>query len=198
MDKNVEYYNINAESFFAGTVNADMSLWRDKFAAYIPDGGRILDAGCGSGRDSRAFMQQGYSVVAFDASSEMCRMASELIGQDVRQMRFDEMAFEDEFDGIWACASLLHVPTDDLPDILGKVRKALKTQGILYISFKYGEGTKIRGERSFSDFTEASVRVMLDQAEFDILECGVTSDIRPGRADEKWVNVIAQKKEQGS
>jgi SAM-dependent methyltransferase len=143
-------------------------------------------------------MQHGYSVVAFDASSEMCRMASELIGQDVLQMRFDEMAFEDEFDGIWACASLLHVPTDDLPDILGKVRKALKTQGILYISFKYGEGTKIRGERSFSDFTEASVRVMLDQAEFDILECGVTSDIRPGRADEKWVNVIAQKKEQGS
>lgn len=198
MDKNVEYYNINAESFFAGTVNADMSLWRDKFATYIPDGGRILDAGCGSGRDSRAFMQHGYSVVAFDASSEMCRMASELIGQDVLQMRFDEMAFEDEFDGIWACASLLHVPTDDLPDILGKVRKALKTQGVLYISFKYGEGTKIRGERSFSDFTEASVRVMLDQAEFDILECGVTSDIRPGRADEKWVNVIAQKREQDS
>lgn len=195
MDKNVEYYNINAESFFAGTVNADMSLWRDKFAAYIPNGGRILDAGCGSGRDSHAFMQHGYSVVAFDASSEMCRMASELIGQDVLQMRFDEMAFEDEFDGIWACASLLHVPTDDLPDILGKVRNALKTQGILYISFKYGEGTKIRGERSFSDFTEASVRVMLDQAEFDILECGVTSDIRPGRADEKWVNVIARKKE---
>lgn len=195
MDKNVEYYNINAESFFAGTVNADMSLWRDKFEAHIPDGGRILDAGCGSGRDSRAFLQHGFSVMAFDASSEMCRMASELIGQGVLQMRFDEMAFEDEFDGIWACASLLHVPTRDLPDILGKVRKALKTQGILYISFKYGEGTKIRGERSFSDFSEASVRVLLENAGFVILECGVTSDIRPGRADEKWVNVIARKKE---
>lgn len=81
MDNNVEYYNKNAQSFYEGTVNADMSLWRDKFESYIPDGSRVLDAGCGSGRDSRAFKQHGYSVVAFDASSEMCRMASELIGQ---------------------------------------------------------------------------------------------------------------------
>ncbi len=192
MDKNIEYYNENAESFFAGTVNADMSLWRDKFEKLLPDGGRVLDLGCGSGRDSLAFKQHGKTVVALDASSKMCEMASKLIGQDVLQMRFDEIAFEDEFDGIWACASLLHVQSDELPDILGKVRKALKKQGILYISFKYGEGTVKRGERSFSDHTEVSVRKLLDDAGFDVLECGVTSDIRPGRADEKWVNAIAK------
>jgi SAM-dependent methyltransferase len=192
MDKNIEYYNENAESFFAGTVNADMSLWRDKFEKLLPDGGRVLDLGCGSGRDSLAFKQHGKAVVALDASSKMCEMASTLIGQDVLQMRFDEIAFEDEFDGIWACASLLHVQSDELPDILGKVRKALKKQGILYISFKYGEGTVKRGERSFSDHTEVSVRKLLDDAGFDVLECGVTSDIRPGRADEKWVNAIAK------
>lgn len=192
MDKNIEYYNENAESFFAGTVNADMSLWRDKFEKLLPDGGRVLDLGCGSGRDSLAFKQHGKTVVAFDASSKMCEMASKLIGQDVLQMRFDEIAFEDEFDGIWACASLLHVQSDELPDILGKVRKALKKQGILYISFKYGEGTVKRGERSFSDHTEVSVRKLLDDAGFDVLKCGVTSDIRPGRADEKWVNAIAK------
>ena len=194
MDKNIEYYNTNAESFFAGTINADMSLWRDKFTAYIPGEGRILDAGCGSGRDSRAFKQQGYSVVAFDASSEMCRMASEYIGEKVLQMRFDEIDFNEEFDGVWACASLLHVPNDELPDVLEKIRKALKNKGILYVSFKYGEGSRQRGERTFSDFTEGTVRVLLDKAGFTILECGVTSDIRPGRADEKWVNVIAQKR----
>ncbi len=192
MDKNIEYYNENAESFFAGTVNADMSLWRDKFEKLLPDDGRILDLGCGSGRDSLAFKQHGKTVVALDASSKMCEMASKLIGQDVLQMRFDEIAFEDEFDGIWACASLLHVQSDELPDILGKVRKALKKQGILYISFKHGEGTVKRGERSFSDHTEVSVRKLLDDAGFDVLECGVTSDIRPGRADEKWVNAIAK------
>ena len=102
MDNNIEYYNKNAEAFFEGTVNADMSLWRDKFEKYVTSGGRILDAGCGSGRDSKAFIQHGYSVVAFDASKEMCRMASELIGQEVWQMKFDEISFDEEFDGIWS------------------------------------------------------------------------------------------------
>lgn len=193
MDNNVEYYNKNAESFFAGTVNADMSLWRDKFKSYISDGSRVLDAGCGSGRDSRAFKQDGYLVEAFDASSEMCKLASEHIGQKVLQMRFDEIEFVNEFDGIWACASLLHVSNEELSDVLNKLYKALKTNGILYVSFKYGEGAKQRGDRTFSDFTEESVKVLLENAKFEIVECGVSTDIRPNRADEKWVNVIARK-----
>ena len=98
-DKNIEYYNENAQTFYENTVNADMSFWRDKFEAYVTDGGRILDAGCGSGRDSRAFKQHGFSVVAFDASREMCKRASELLGEEVWQMRFDEIAFDEEFDG---------------------------------------------------------------------------------------------------
>ncbi len=193
IDNNVEYYNINAQSFYDGTVNADMSLWRDKFETYIVDSGHILDAGCGSGRDSRAFIQHGYSVTAFDASTEMCRLASELIGQEVFLMRFDEMTFENEFDGIWACSSLLHVPNEELPEILGKMHRALKETGTMYVSFKYGEGTKWRGDRSFSDFMEESVKVLLNNVDFEIIECGVTSDVRPGRADEKWINVIAKK-----
>ena len=94
MNKNIEYYNENAEAFYAGTIDADMSFWRDKFESYIVDGGRVLDAGCGSGRDSRAFMHHGYSVVAFDGPREMCRLASELLGEEVWQMGFDEIAFE--------------------------------------------------------------------------------------------------------
>ena len=72
-----------------------MSFWRDKFESYVIDGGRILDAGCGSGRDSRAFKHHGYSVVAIDASREMCRLASELLDQEVWQMRFDEISFDE-------------------------------------------------------------------------------------------------------
>ena len=190
-DKNIEYYNENAESFFNGTVNADMSLWRDKFESYVANGGRVLDAGCGSGRDSKAFKQHGFSVVAFDASKEMCRMAAELLGQEVWQMRFDEIAFDEEFDGIWACASLLHVPEEDLPGVLGKLHKALKKNGKLYVSFKYGEGMTKRGERMFCDFTEKSLPKVLTDAGFSVLEIGITSDIRPGRGEEKWVNAIA-------
>ena len=193
MNKNIEYYNENAEAFFESTVNADMSFWRDKFESYVTDGGRILDAGCGSGRDSRAFKQHGFSVVAFDASREMCKRASELLGEEVWQMRFDEIAFDEEFDGIWACASLLHVPVEELPEVIGKLYKTLKNKGTMYASFKYGEGTTQRGERTFSDFTEESVKRLTNDAGFVVVECGITSDIRPGRAEEKWVNVIVRK-----
>lgn len=192
-NKNIEYYNENAQSFYESTVNADMSFWRDKFEAYVTDGGRILDAGCGSGRDSRAFKHHGYAVVAFDASREMCRLASELLGEEVWQMRFDEIAFDEEFDGIWACASLLHVQMEELPETISKLRKALKKKGVMYASFKYGDGTAQRGKRTFSNFTEASAQKFMESVGFKVIECGITSDIRPGRGEEKWVNVIVGK-----
>lgn len=192
VDNNIEYYNINAASFVAGTQNVDMSIWRDEFESYVTDGGRILDAGCGSGRDSKAFIQHGFSVVAFDASREMCKAASKLIGQEVWQMKFQEIAFEEEFDGIWACASLLHVPYEELPNVMNKLHKALKPNGVIYVSFKYGDSKMTKGERTFSNFTETTVEKMLNEAGFKVVECGITGDVREGRGDEKWVNVIAK------
>ena len=194
-DKNVEYYNKNADSFFTGSVAADMSDVQSRFLSYVPAGGRILDAGCGSGRDSKAFLNAGYDVVSFDASEEMCRRASEYIGKPVLNMRFEDVAYEAEFDGIWACASLLHVPVEELPDVLKKMKRALKPGGVLYASFKYGEGTVFRGERQFSDFTETSIVPLFEQAGFEIVSNVVGSDSRPGREDEKWVNVIGKKYE---
>lgn len=192
MDSNIEYYNINAASFVAGTQNVDMSLWRDKFESYLADGGRILDAGCGSGRDSKAFKQHGFSVVAFDASKEMCKATSELIDQEVLQMKFQEIDFEEEFDGIWACASLLHVTYEELSSVMAKLRKALKSKGIIYVSFKYGTTKMIKGERTFSNFTEATAEKMLNETGFEVIECGITCDVRKGREDEKWINAIAR------
>lgn len=193
MDNNIEYYNINAASFVAGTQTADMSLWRDRFESYVTDGGRVLDAGCGSGRDSKAFIKHGYSVVAFDASREMCKAASELLGQEVWQMKFQEVAFDEEFDGIWACASLLHVSYEELPDVMKKLYKALKPKGVIYASFKYGDGKMTKGERTFSNFTEVSVEKLLGDAGFEVIECGITGDVRKDRKEEKWVNSIAKK-----
>ena len=191
VDNNIEYYNINAESFVAETQNADMSLWRDKFESYVAEGGRVLDAGCGSGRDSKAFMQHGFSVVAFDASMEMCKAASKLIGQKVCQMKFQDIAFDAEFDGIWACASLLHVPYEELPDVMNILRMALKDKGAIYASFKYGDSKMTKGDRTFSNFTENTAEKLLSEAGFEVKECGVTGDVREGRGDERWVNVIA-------
>jgi SAM-dependent methyltransferase len=172
-----------------------MSDVQSRFLTFVPAGGRILDAGCGSGRDSKAFLDAGYDVVSFDASEEMCRRASEYIGKPALNMRFEDVAYEAEFDGIWACASLLHVPVEELPDVLKKMGRALKPGGVMYASFKYGEGTVFRGERQFSDFTEVSIVPLFEQAGFEIVSNIVGSDSRPGREDEKWVNVIGKKYE---
>ncbi|MBR3039950.1 MAG: class I SAM-dependent methyltransferase [Lachnospiraceae bacterium] len=169
-----------------------MSYWRNRFLKYIPDGGRILDAGCGSGRDSKAFIGQGYSVVAFDASREMCKKAAELLGQEVWQMRFDEMAFEDEFDGVWACASLLHVSENEIDDAIQRIKTSLSDNGILYASFKYGDGTTEKHERSFLNYTEETIQEMMEREGFEILECEISLDIRPDRKNEKWINVIVK------
>ncbi len=193
-DNNINYYNQNANDFFENTVNIDMSFWRGKFTALVTAGGRILDAGCGSGRDSKAFIKEGFSVVAFDASSEMCKKASQLLGQEVWQMRFDEMSFDEEFDGVWACASLLHANKNELSDVLMKINQALKNNGVFYASFKYGNGVTLRGERNFIDFTEESIKPYLVKTGFELIDSGITTDVRPGREDEKWTNVIVKKK----
>ena len=104
-----------------------------------------------------------------------------------------ELLFDDEFDGIWACSSLLHVPMPELPGVLKKLRKALKSNGKLYVSFKYGTGTRQRGDRFFSDFDENALPELLTFAGFEVVECGITTDVRPCREDEKWINVIAKK-----
>ena len=131
-------------------------------------------------------------MISFDVSEEMCRRAEKYIGKPVLKMRFQDIAYEDKFDGIWACASLLHVPAEELPEVLKKMRRALKPGGVLYASFKYGEGTVYRGERQFSDFTEASIVPLFEEAGFEILSNIVGPDSRPGREEEKWVNVIGR------
>lgn len=192
IDKTVEYYNENADSFFETTVHADMSLQLEEFAKLIPEGGCVLDAGCGSGRDSLALKQRGFQVAAFDASEEMCSRASKLIGQPVRLLRFENLAYSNQFDGVWACASLLHVTMESMQDVIHRLFVALKSDGVLYASFKKGVGERYRGERRFTDADEAYLQRILQDG-FDIIEIKESIDVRPGREDEVWMNVFARR-----
>ena len=126
MNDTITYYNLNAESFIDGTVNVDMSYARDLFLKYVKPGGHILDAGCGSGRDSLAFMAAGYEVDAFDASEEICRIVSERLGFPVACKRFEDLDGAEEYDGIWCCASLLHVRKRDMADVMKRLERLLK------------------------------------------------------------------------
>lgn len=193
MNETIEYYNQHAAEFYSGTVSADMSFCQNKFLAYLPVRGRILDAGCGSGRDSKYFMGRGYEVGAFDASMELCKLATEMIGKEVCCMRFDELDAYCEFDGIWASASLLHVSRAELPEILQKMRRALKPAGVMYASFKYGSAERVKDSRFFNDYTEKEVQEVFQNAGFKCEECFVTVDVRVGREKEMWVNVIVRK-----
>lgn len=192
IDKTVEYYNENAQSFFETTVNADMSLQLNDFIKLLPAEGYVLDAGCGSGRDSLALIKSGFKVEAFDASEEMCKCASDLLGQHVKLCRFEELDYSDLFDGIWACASLLHVTMKAMPEVIRRLHKALKEDGVLYASFKKGIGERYRGERKFTDADEAYLHNIL-QDRFDIIDIRESIDVRPGRENEVWMNVFARK-----
>lgn len=206
-ERTISYYNENAVVFCEGTRNADMSETRGRFLQYLKPDALILDAGCGSGRDSKAFMESGYRVVAMDGSEKMCRLASKYLGQEVQCRRFEDIDEKDRYDGIWACASLLHVPYELLPKVIAKLVDALVDGGVLYASFKYG-GDKMKGEREaggryFTDLTEEGWRKVLEEVEderkgsrkkLETVECFVTGDVREGRGGERWLNVVGRKK----
>lgn len=187
----VNFYNENAENFFSQTVRADMGLLYEKFLSKLPTTkGKILDLGCGSGRDSKHFKGLGFEVVALDLSEELAKKASEYIGQMVIVQDMRDLEFEDEFIGVWACALILHLPVEDIEILFKKVFKSLKKDGIFYLSFKYGENDYIKDGREFTCFTEEKFLQYFPQYKENIIEIFETSDVREGREGEKWFNII--------
>lgn len=187
-----DYYEDNAQDFFDGTVDVDMSALYQRFLPLVPGGGLILDAGCGSGRDSFYFKYQGYQVVAFDVSETLCKLASEHLNQTVHQLSFDEIAWQAEFDAVWACASLLHVTAAQQSDVMGKLIRSLKPGGVMYCSFKHGQGERVQGGRHFTDHDESSLRQLLYGMGVAKIDTWLTDDQRPGR-DERWLNAIVMR-----
>lgn len=194
VDKTLLYYEENAQQFTAGTVDVSFMKVQDKFLALIPTGGKILDFGCGSGRDTKYFFEKGFNVDATDGSEELCKMASEHTGIFVKKMLFDELSGFDEYDGIWSCASILHLPKTELKDVLNKMVRATKDKGFIYTSFKYGDFEGYRDGRYYTDFTEDAFKEFIeDIPQISINEIWISNDVRPGRSDEKWLNIILQK-----
>lgn len=194
MNKTLTYYSTNAQDFISSTRDVDFRSTQDRFLQKLSPSTHILDFGCGSGRDIKYFLEQGFQVTAIDGSEEMCRLASQYTGIEVKRLLFQELNEINAYDGIWACSSILHLPYEELKAVILKIFCSLKKNGILYASFKYGEFEGERNGRYFTDMTEQKIEKLRNEtAVFVIEEQWITSDVRPGRDAEKWLNLILQK-----
>ena len=190
----IDWYSENADAFSRSADSAEMSELYSRFLPYLPEGAHILDAGCGNGRDSLFFKEKGYQVTAFDLSPEMARRASVLIAQDAVVRDFSDVKELQHYEGIWACASLLHVPYAELGQILSQLAHALKENGVLYLSFKKGDGERLKDGRQFTDATKTRIQTIVSEIPILLpLEFWETEDTRPDRAGEVWINALIKR-----
>lgn len=194
MNKTLDYYNEHAKDFIASTAGADMRSVRDEFSRLVAAGGRILDFGCGSGRDSLAFLSAGFEVVALDGSEKICEALRAVLPCRVEHCLFSDFKDVDAFDGVWACASLLHVREDELPSVFRSIYEVLHKGGIFYCSFKYGDFSGMRNGRFFTDMTEGRLeKIIRSVPGFAVVKMWTTGDVRARRGDERWLNAILKK-----
>lgn len=189
------YYDNHADEFYKNTVNVEFAAMQNRFLSKLKKGSYILDFGCGSGRDTKYFLEQGYSVDAVDGSKELCKLAGEYTGIEVKNMFFQELSEIDKYDGIWACSSILHLPIDELTEVMRKMVVALKENGLIYTSFKYGTFAGERNGRFFYNMTEETFADFLSGIDgLEMEEQWTTSDVRPGRGEEQWLNLILRRR----
>lgn len=189
----MSYYKEHAKEFIEDTFNADMSEQYRFFEKYLKDHGTILDIGFGSGRDSLYFKSKGYEIYGIDPEEVFVKRAEQLGLEHIYQLKAEEMDFDNIFDGIWACASLLHVSSKILKNVFTKCAVALKSGGIMYASFKYGNFEGDRNGRFYLDLDENSLLDLISGTGLDIIETTISEDVRPEKK-EKWLNAIIRKK----
>ncbi len=193
----LKYYNENANAYCEATKNGDMKEVYQRFVCFLPDKAYILDFGCGSGRDSKYFLSKGYKVTAIDGSSEMCKLASDYIGQEVKCMDFSELSDKSLYDGIWACSSIVHVEKEKLPCILRKMVAALKVGGIIYTCFKYGSDFEIKEGKYYNYMTPEEfigvLKEFVPNAELIDSYSNATYTGTVGKRSSNWINFLVKR-----
>ena len=197
----LHYYDDNAIEFAIQTVSIDM---HDLYALFISqllqsDTQCILDVGCGSGRDANYFAKQGYDVTAIDASAGLIQwaqkhhMSSRISWVHLEFISIENRAWENKFTGIWACASLLHVPFLELPFVIKSLLKTLTDDGVMYLSFKYGEGERVDEERFFCDMNESRWKAIVAKIP-QVIEYKIwLSADKRSSIENNWFNITIKK-----
>lgn len=192
MSSTLDFYNSNAEKYFNDTVNINFDHIHKIFIDKLNKGATVLDFGCGSGRDTKYFLSMGLNVEAIDGSKEMCRLASEYTGINVKRLRFEDFEEINRYNGVWACASLLHLSKNEIYKVMGKLVASLKDNGIIYVSFKNTKFEGKRNERYFTDFTIKEFKHFMREIESLYIEkAWITDDYMLDRPN--WSNFILRK-----
>ena len=140
MDKEtLQFYRGNAEAYATRTFTSRQARLM-AFLAQLPPGARILELGCGAGGDTAEMLARGFDVRATDGSPEMADVASKHLGRTVETLLFHDLDEVEAYDAVWANACLLHVPRAELADILARIWRAMKAEGVFYASYKEGDG----------------------------------------------------------
>jgi SAM-dependent methyltransferase len=196
VDHTLEFYEREAQSYYKTTVGLDVSGLLEKFTLALPSGGRILDAGSGSGRDTKYLLDHGYEVDAFDASPKLAALSSSLTGRRTRVEDFEHWsAPASAYDGIWAFASLLHVAREDLPRVVDQLANSLRPGGVIFASFKKGSQDIVdeRGRR-FTNFTVDAARALFaDGGRFNSIDVWAERASAAHGEDTDWVYVMARR-----
>ena len=193
----IDYYNRYAVPYYEETVDASMEEVMKPFVELLSEeseNAEVLDLGCGSGRDTLLLEEYGFYVTPMDGSEEMCKLAEVNTDKEVLQMTYDEMEFDDVFDGIWACASLIHLTEDETRKVMKKLVQALKENGVLYFSVHRCDRDGIYHGRYFHDYNRRELQSLMEEyPELEVVDIWTTQDVRSEKSDELWLNVLARK-----
>lgn len=191
---NLAYYEANATTYAERTADANLSHLYESFLSLLPPSARILDVGCGGGRDLKAFRKQGFDAFGIDPSSELAAIARRNSGANVAVAHVENIDLLEEFDAVWACASLLHLPRTELPEALKRIRRSLVTGGVFFLSVQAGSGEGISEDgRYFTYYDEPEIRAAVEATGFEVLKIWGTADSLDRRSAIRWVNLLARK-----
>lgn len=188
------YYENQAKAYSMETLQFDMQKEYFPFLDNLKKGCSILDLGCGSGRDALAFQRKGYFVTAVEPSPTMALIASENIKQKVEVRCCFNLNYDNNFDGIWACASLLHCPKTEFFSALKNLVLALKPDGYAYISLKEGEGEYLDDFNRFISLYQEDEVIKYFRMIKNITIVKSWNKITPLRNNSQgWINIILKK-----
>lgn len=185
------YYESNAERYAAETLSADMSEQYQRFLPLLKDGVKLLDVGSGSGRDACYFQKQGYQVTALEPSKNLCREIRKVFSGKIMCSDIQNYQSTERYDGIWACASLIHLQEEEVLQFFEKIDQYLDDNGIIYISGKNGISTgEVEDGRFFLEFTDQLIeKILTVNKQLKLEQLWYTEDVS-GRRGFRWLNVV--------